>query len=372
MTNLMWSLSGADGDKFDINKTGTSGILTFEASPDFEAPGDANRNNVYEVTVQSTDSGANTGSLDITVTVGNVEEPGVVTLSNLQPEDGIAITAKLTDPDGGVTGVKWQWQAGGNPINEATLATFTPTITQVGLILTAKASYTDGHGADKMAESSSSAIAVQATNTRRTAPEFKDDDGDALTSVDRSVAENTAAGGDVGDVAVTAMDDDDDNLTYSLEGRDAESFGIDDGTGQIEVGEDTTLDFESRTRYTVIVKVKDAHNLTDTVTVNITVTDVEEDPEITAGPMTIDYAENRADAVATYTATDPEDDSASPRKPLNWTLTGNDEGLMSIEGGTLTFKVPPDFEDAGVQNSDNVYDVTVVVTDSATGTDMRR
>ena len=29
---LTWSLSGADGDKFDINKTGTSGILTFEAS----------------------------------------------------------------------------------------------------------------------------------------------------------------------------------------------------------------------------------------------------------------------------------------------------------------------------------------------------
>ena len=127
-------------------------------------------------------------------------------------------------------------------------------------------------------------------------------------------------------------------------------------TGQIEVGEGTTLDFETRTRYTVIVKVKDAHNLTDTVTVNITVTDVEEDPEITAGPMTIDYAENRADAVATYTATDPEDDSASPRKPLNWTLTGNDEGFMSIEGGTLTFKVPPDFEDARVQNSDNVYE----------------
>ena len=74
------------------------------------------------MTVQSTDSGANTGSLDITVTVGNVNENGVVTLSNLQPEDGIAITAKLTDPDGGVTGVKWQWQAGGNDdINEATL-----------------------------------------------------------------------------------------------------------------------------------------------------------------------------------------------------------------------------------------------------------
>ena len=363
-STLTWSLSGADSGDFEIS---SSGVLTFESDPNFEAPADANRNNVYEVTAQASD-GVNTGSLDITVTIGNVDEDGVVTLSNRQPEDGIAITAKLTDPDGGVTGVKWQWQAGGNPISEATVATFTPTADQVAATLTAKASYTDGHGADKMAESSSSAIAVQATNTRRTAPEFKDDDGDALTSVDRSVAENTAAGEDVGDDAVTAMDDDDTVLTYSLEGRDAESFGIDDGTGQIEVGEDTTLDFESRTRYTVIVKVKDAHNLTDTVTVNITVTDVEEDPEITAGPMTIDYAENRADAVATYTATDPEDDRASPRKPLTWTLSGNgDEGLMSIEGGTLKFKTPPDFEDFKGSGSNNEYNVVVMVDDSAAG-----
>ena len=104
-------------------------------------------------------------------------------------------------------------------------------------------------------------------------------------------------------------------MTYSLEGRDAGSFDIDRATGQIKVGKGASLDYETKTRYTVIVRVKDPSNLTDTVTVNITVTDVEEDPEITAGPMTIDYAENRADAVATYTATDPEDDSASPRKP---------------------------------------------------------
>ena len=148
-------------------------------------------------------------------------------------------------------------------------------------------------------------------------------------------------------------------------------FEIDPGSGQIMVGAGTTLDFETKSSYVFTVRVKDASNAPDTVTVNITVTNVEEDPEITAGPMTVEYAENRADAVATYTAADPEDDSASPRKPLNWTLTGNDEGFMSIEGGTLTFKVPPDFEDARVQNNDNVYDVTVVVTDSATGTDMR-
>ena len=109
---------GPTRDSFEI---GSNAILTFESMPDFEAPGDANRNNVYEVTVQSTDSGANTGSLDITVTVGNVEEPGVVTLSNLQPEDDIAITATLTDPDGGITDLEWQWQAGESDIERSNI-----------------------------------------------------------------------------------------------------------------------------------------------------------------------------------------------------------------------------------------------------------
>ena len=183
------------------------------------------------------------------------------------------------------------------------------------------------------------------------------------------MAEDTEAGQSAGD-PVVAKDErpdgqvDDANLTYSLENRDYRLFEIDPGSGQIKVGEGTTLDFETKSSYVFTVRVKDASNASDTVTVNITVTNVEEGPEITAGPMTIDYAENRADTVATYTAADPEDDSASPRKPLTWTLTGSDQGLMSIEGGTLTFKVPPDFEDTRAQN---VYNVVVMVDDSATG-----
>ena len=280
----------------------------------------------------------------------------------------MAITATLEDPDVVVrSSVEWKWAVGNGNISGATSATFKPTGAQVGQTLTAKASYSDGHGENKMADGDSFRT-VQLTDTGIDPPEFKDDQDQALTSLDRSVDENTAAPGTVG-APVTAMDDD--VLTYSLEGRDARSFDIDRASGQIKVGEGTSLDFETRTTYTVIVKAKDASNLTDTVTVNIAVDNVDEDPEITAGPMTVEYAENRADAVATYTATDPEDDRASPRKPLNWTLTGNDEGFMSIEGGTLTFKVPPDFEDARVQNSDNVYDVTVVVTDSDDQTDTR-
>ena len=57
---------------------------------------------------------------------------GTVKLSNIQPAVGRPITAKLSDPDGGVTDEKWQWLSsnteGGNysDIDDATSATYTP------------------------------------------------------------------------------------------------------------------------------------------------------------------------------------------------------------------------------------------------------
>ena len=66
---LTYSLTGgADQGLFSIGP-GT-GILTFDAAPDFEAPGDANTDNVYEVDVTVTDSTmlSDTEMLQVTVT----------------------------------------------------------------------------------------------------------------------------------------------------------------------------------------------------------------------------------------------------------------------------------------------------------------
>ena len=68
-----------------------------------------------------------------------------------------------------------------------------------------------------------------------TAPVFSDSEGNPITEAVRSVVENTAAGENVG-APVTAMDADNDTLTYSLGGTDMASFDIDSATGQIMVG----------------------------------------------------------------------------------------------------------------------------------------
>jgi len=70
---LTYSLAGgADSSDFTINQT--SGVLSFATPPDFEAPGDANTDNVYEVTVAVSDGRGGSDSQQISVTVTDVVE----------------------------------------------------------------------------------------------------------------------------------------------------------------------------------------------------------------------------------------------------------------------------------------------------------
>ena len=96
----------------------------------------------------------------------------------------------------------------------------------------------------------------------------------------RTVAENTASGIEFG-LPVTATDPDDDPLTYTLEGADAGSFGIDAGTGQLRTV--AALDHETKASYTLTVKADDKRGGTDTFNVTVNVTDVDEKPA-TSGP----------------------------------------------------------------------------------------
>ena len=67
-------------------------------------------NNVYKVTVVGRRLLPATGvKKDVEIRVANVNEDGVVTLSAVQARIGVPLTASLTDPDGGVTNVTWQW-----------------------------------------------------------------------------------------------------------------------------------------------------------------------------------------------------------------------------------------------------------------------
>ena len=114
----------------------------------------------------------------------------------------------------------------------------------------------------------------------------------------------------------------------------------------------------------VTVTATDPGGLSASIDVTITVTDVNEAPIIMAGGLAIsgpsspDYAEDRTDAVGTYSAVGPE--SANAR----WSLEGDDAGDFRISsGGELTFGRAPDYENPADANMDNTYMVTIMADD---------
>ena len=125
------------------------------------------------------------------------------------------------------------------------------------------------------------------------APEFTD-----ATTV-REVAENSAANTSVG-AAVTATDDDADQLAYSLEGTDAASFTISSSSGQIATIAGVTYNYEAKSSYSVRVKADDGTD-SDTIEVTIDLTDVPEQSAKPAKPTLAAVTGSSTSLVASWT-----------------------------------------------------------------------
>ena len=179
-------------------------------------------------------------------------------------------------------------------------------------------------------------------------------------STTRSVAENTPAGVNIGS-PVVATDEDDDPLTYGLEGPDAAAFGIVGTTGQLQTR--APLDYETRDAYAVTVIVSDGRGGADTIGVTINVTDENEDPIFVEGDSTTrSVAENTPAGVnigGAVSATDEDGD------PLTYSLGGVDASSFGIVGttGQLQTRAELDYE------TKDAYSVTVMVSDGNGGTD---
>ena len=87
----MWTREGDDARHFMLDGSGASRMLKFSSSPNFEAPADANTDNIYMVTVKAS-YGGETEMVAVTVTVTDVEEE--VEPSNVAPEFADATTTR--------------------------------------------------------------------------------------------------------------------------------------------------------------------------------------------------------------------------------------------------------------------------------------
>ena len=76
---------------------------------------------------------------------------------------------------------------------------------------------------------------------------------------------------------VAATDADNDTLSYTLGGTNAASFYIVGTSGQLRRGA-ATLDYETKSSYSVTVNVSDGNGGSDSIAVTINITDVDETP----------------------------------------------------------------------------------------------
>ena len=115
-------IGGADGRLFEykIPDDGIGRRLLFKKAnlPDYENPQDANRDNVYEVTIVLQDGSRAQGTKNVRITVMNVDEMGKLELTPMEPDSGMPVMATLTDPDGVEYITDWKWYEIGSRIDD--------------------------------------------------------------------------------------------------------------------------------------------------------------------------------------------------------------------------------------------------------------
>ena len=376
--DLTWSRGGTDGDDFTL----ADGALSFAMTPDYEAPLDTDRDNLYSLDVSASD-GVNVSTVAVTVAVGDKNELPIVTGPSEptieENSDGEIATYTATDPEGRL--LTWddlQYSHHGPDYGEFVfdhrsdegarlrlqrVPDFeSPTDADRNNVYEVTLYSNDREGAFWQWKRFD--VQVTVTNVNEPPLVARRSGTGAFSIVENS-------GTDVGDFEAT--DPERDNVTWSLETTgDHGRFEIDAANGALSFKE--APDYESSDlglgpdkAYTVTVQATEVDDgdtqtleLTGDLDVTVTITNVNE-PPVVEGTRAIDHAENEGTALAnaSYSATDPEGAT------IIWSVGGNDGGKFAIsDGGVLSFAAEPDFE---ARPLDNTYEVTVQATEEDDG-----
>ena len=363
-SRITWSLTGADGGLFAIY----AGIVTFKNFPDYENPGDSDRNNEYLLTVLARDDAFNTSSLPIAVTMTDVNEgPEVTGTTSLsftenQLTDRVLATYTGRDPENPFADIT-RWSLSGTDARDFT-------INENGE-LTFRSVPDHERPADSNRDNEYN-FSVRASDgslygylsVTVTIDDVNEPPTVTITSkTDFTYREN----GTATIYTLKASDPEREAIYWSTSGADGSDFGISEN-GALTFA--SPPDYENlqgsgpNGEYEVTVQARDDAFNTSSLPVTVTVVDVNEGPEVT-GTTSLTFTENvETDRVlATYTGRDPEDPSANITR---WSLSGTDAGDFTInENGELTFRNVPDHERPADSNRDNVYNLSVRASDGS-------
>ena len=225
------------------------------------------------------------------------KKKGSITLSSTQPVVGDEIVASVNEPDGidlsDDRQINWvlsrntdlnsnSWTEISNTSSDSKEFTYTPVDADVGHFLQFKAIYRDKYDNTQERSEYVNADNVVVAAPTNGAPVF--DEGSSAT---RSLSEDAESLANVGD-PVEATDPEGDTITYGLDDNMSGLFKI-SSTGQIQVDNNATLDFETTNEYVLRAWVSDSKDLDGNddsgaidsyIDVTVTVTDVDEDGEV--------------------------------------------------------------------------------------------
>ena len=391
-------LAGPDGQLFEYS-TPDNGIgrrIHFINPPNYEDPQDANRDNVYEVTIRVVDGDGLVGEKSVRVTVMNVDEKGKLTLSPEQPDDGMPVIATITDPDspveyGGVVVTNWEWAASETTVASFIEAMLDPTASMseytgsVGEFLWARVSYRDGASdvddpvtalddrnydeagtlipdagdTDEM-ESAGTANAVQPDPDPPTGGTMPDTGVQEMeisvyenvpstgyvgmpieglvvkNAADRVLADRDTIGGPDADTFVFAEDNDHsgDDSDYSYYFHEVDDADEDgDKAGQLALAPVTHLDAEgSKTTYVIEISDPEADIEVSVFRITITVMDVNEAPSAPSELRGLPPALNVAPEFAAATDTREVAENTAAGENIGAAITATD-----ADDDTLTY-----------------------------------
>ena len=357
--DITWLVIGTDARFFAIDERGQFSFRE-ENPPDFEQPGDLGRDNVYDVTIQARDDAFNTSSLPVTVTVRAVNEGPEVTSG--QSSFAIDENQNLRnavysgfDPEGGTV---TRWSVGGRDGGDFT-------ITQEG-VLTFRSLPDYERPVDSNRDNvyqlqvrpydgryyGSFDVTVTVNDVNE--PPTITTTSTSATTLRQNENQTSRL------YTYRAADPEGGTVTWSVAGTDGRFFAVDE-RGQFSFKEENPPDFEQPgdlgrdNVYDVTIQARDNGGNTASLPVTVTVSEVNEGPEVTGGRPSFTINENQALPGATYTATDPEGGSVT-----RWSLGGSDGGDFTItQEGELTFRNLPDYERPADSNRDNVYELQV-------------
>ncbi len=143
---VIYTLTDGDPARFAVDPAG--GEITYRGRGE-----DAEATDSYLLAVTAADSGGASASVAVTIRVGDVDEPGAVTLSSYAPLVGHRVTATFADPDA-VTNVRWQWHSSEDgvaweEIPGAGSDHYLPASSDLGQLLCVSVTYLNSTGAGK-------------------------------------------------------------------------------------------------------------------------------------------------------------------------------------------------------------------------------